>query len=163
MSYEQKFWLHQPAPHLKEHHETAPFATPAVSDTMAATPERPMRLLLIDDDRTYGQIVARTGTMQGAEVTTCATLEELSQVVGRSFDVALVDYDLGAVNGFELANYLENHLDGAIPIILISVHDSRVGRHLPRSVFSFVSKSRGPMAVLEEALRAAHSAKKGRK
>ena len=116
-----------------------------------------MRFVLIDDDPTFRAILLRAAHMHGVQVDVYESLEELGAVGLLSrYDVAIVDYDLGALNGLEIAEYLDI-LCTDTPMILVSAKDRRSNsRKWPQSIKQFIPKSMGYSYILEQAERWAH-------
>jgi DNA-binding NtrC family response regulator len=81
---------------------------------------RPSRVILIDDDRSFGLIMRQCAIQRGIELDYFESLAELGFValVGR-YDVAILDYDLGNMTGVEIGEYLAALFDG-MPMLLIS-------------------------------------------
>lgn len=67
------------------------------------------RILVVDDDPIFGKIINRSANELGANVTFCQSIREFG-VLGQNweeYDVAIIDCDLGAINGCELVEYME--------------------------------------------------------
>lgn len=113
-----------------------------------------MRFVLIDDDPTFRAILLRAAHIYGVQVDVYESLEELGAVGLLSrYDVAIVDYDLGALNGLEIAEYLDV-LCSDTPMILVSAKDRRSNaRKWPQSIKQFIPKSMGYSYILEQAER----------
>jgi DNA-binding NarL/FixJ family response regulator len=88
----------------------------------------PVRTLIIDDNASFREEMRALLTEQGLEIVGCAgsATEALRQIAELRPDVALIDIDLGADSGFELARRLSERSDQAAPtgLILISTHDA---------------------------------------
>ena len=114
------------------------------------------RYVLIDDDASFRAILLRAANMNGIQVDVFESLEELGAVGLLSrYDVAIVDYDLGSLNGLEIAEYLEL-LCRDTPMILVSAKDRRSNAsQWPRSIKQFIPKSMGYTYILEQAERCA--------
>ena len=112
------------------------------------------RLVLIDDDPVFGHIFSKTADRQGLKIDCYETVLELDYMglLGQ-YDVAVVDYDLGQVNGIEMVSYLSS-LFGDIPMILVSSCDRVPTPEKPWSanVRCFVHKSQGVAAILQAAI-----------
>ncbi len=111
----------------------------------------PPRILLVDDDEMYGKILARAASQAGIDLVYCRSLEEFGKLKDFDFDVALIDYDLGAVTGCELTVYLEHYTKSEVPVVLISQSELKRDRQWPSSIQEFILKDRGPHAALEAA------------
>ncbi len=110
------------------------------------------RMVLIDDDPSYTSILARCAAIEGIELDTFNSLSELGFVsLLRNYDVAIIDYDLGSLNGVEIAEYMSSLLNN-MPMVLISASDrSAEIAHCPCSVRAFLNKSAGFSKILDTA------------
>lgn len=112
------------------------------------------RLVLIDDDAAFCKIIASFAESRGLILDWYRSLQEMGSV-GRLSDygTAIVDYDLGPMNGVEIAEYLPAFF-GKMPMVLISGKDRREGEtnKWPASIRKFVHKDAGPDAILDEAV-----------
>jgi DNA-binding NarL/FixJ family response regulator len=81
------------------------------------------RCLLVDDNDAFLASATRLLESQGAQVVGAARSGEEAMRLARSLDpeVVLVDIDLGAESGFELAAALTETVPGAC-VVLISTH-----------------------------------------
>jgi DNA-binding NarL/FixJ family response regulator len=87
-----------------------------------------LRCLIVDDHPNFCEAARDLLEGQGVTVVECATssAEALRSVRELRPEVALVDIDLGADSGFDLARRLAEDVDGDAPrVILISTHDER--------------------------------------
>jgi len=87
-----------------------------------------LRCLIVDDTVSFSEAARDLLEGQGVTVVGCASSasEAVRSVQELRPEVALVDIDLGAESGFDLARRLAEHGDGAAPkVILISTHDER--------------------------------------
>ena len=110
------------------------------------------RFVLIDDDPVYRTILLRAATMEGFDIAVYESLMDLGSIgmLGR-YDAAIVDYDLGNINGVEIAEYL-SALFGDIPMVLVSEHSRSPGEKVwPSSIKKFIRKSEGYSHTLQEA------------
>ena len=91
--------------------------------------------------------------MEGMEIDVYESLMDLGSVglLGR-YDAAIVDYDLGTLNGIEIAEYL-SALFGDITMVLVSEHERFPDKNnaWPPSIKKFVKKSDGYAYALAEA------------
>ncbi len=119
---------------------------------LKADPARPPKMILIDDDPSYTAILARSAALEGIQLDTFHSLSELGFVsLLRNYDVAIIDYDLGALNGVEIAEYMSSLLDD-MPMVLISASDrSEEIARCPCCVRAFINKSAGFDKILEAA------------
>jgi len=87
-----------------------------------------LRCLIVDDTPSFCEAARDLLESQGVTVVGCATssAEAVRSVQELRPEVALVDIDLGADSGFDLARRLVADVDGDAPrVILISTHDER--------------------------------------
>ena len=88
-----------------------------------------LRCLIVDDNAGFREEVGGLLREQGIDVVASAAsgAEALGQVARLAPDVALVDIDLGAESGLDLARELGATGNGrpTVPVILISTHDER--------------------------------------
>ncbi|MBC7661033.1 MAG: response regulator [Chitinophagaceae bacterium] len=111
------------------------------------------KMVLIDDDPSYTSILARCAAMEGIDLDTFNSLSELGFVsLLRNYDVAIIDYDLGSLNGVEIAEYMSTLLND-MPMVLISASDrsEEMAAHCPHSVRAFLNKSAGFSKILDTA------------
>jgi DNA-binding NarL/FixJ family response regulator len=91
-------------------------------------PNVALRCLIVDDTLSFCEAARDLLEGQGVAVVGCATsgAEAVRSVRELRPEVALVDIDLGADSGFDLARRLAEDVDGDAPrVILISTHDER--------------------------------------
>lgn len=112
------------------------------------------RVLLIDDDPNFGKIMTRAAAVSGIKLQFCKSLDEFAKLQSREYDVIVLDYDLGAVTGCELARYLESMDPREIPVVLVSQTKMRGSNKWPGSIREFVHKGLGPFAILDAAFEA---------
>jgi len=87
-----------------------------------------LRCLIVDDTLSFCEAARELLESQGITVVGCASsgVEAVRSVQELRPEVALVDIDLGADSGFDLARRLAEDVDGDAPrVILISTHDER--------------------------------------
>lgn len=109
------------------------------------------RIVLIDDDPSYGNIMSTFASARGLSMDHFTDLGQMGSL-GRlsDYSVAIVDFDLGSMNGIEIAEYLPVFFNG-MPMILISGKDrvSNVMSPWPSCIKEFVHKDRGPDHILD--------------
>lgn len=111
------------------------------------------RLLVIDDDRTFGAIISACAKTRGFEPLYCSSLIDLGSFARiREFDVAVIDYFLGSMQGDEIAEYVDTFFS-EIPVIIVSSKPfgAEEVAKWPSSVRRFIAKSEGPAAIVEAA------------
>lgn len=87
-----------------------------------------LRCLIVDDNPGFSEAARELLEGQGVAVVGLAasSAEAVQSVREVRPEVALVDIDLGAESGFDLARRLAGGVDGSAPrVILISTHDHR--------------------------------------
>lgn len=76
-------------------------------NTQSAEMLKPLRILLIDDDRIQLQMTVAMLQQQGIEAVSCEHQDELiEQLCKKTFDCLLTDIQMPAINGFELLKLL---------------------------------------------------------
>lgn len=120
-----------------------------MTETMGDQP----RIVLIDDDPVYRTIIGRWAQIEGLELDVYHSLDDLGFVgLLAQYDVAIVDYDLGEINGKDVAEYMTT-LFGNKPMIMISgVDRSQEMIDCPSCVKAFMKKSAGYEKILNTAL-----------
>jgi len=112
------------------------------------------RVLLIDDDPTFGKMMIRAARAKNVPITYCKNLVEFRKIKSFDFDVFIVDFDLGEVNGSELTRYMEQFSKEEIPTILISQTNQTDSNSWAPTIREFVHKRVGPYAILDAAFEA---------
>lgn len=115
-------------------------------------PEKPRKIILIDDDSTFQKLLRQSALRMGIELATYPSLAELGSV-GRltEYDVAIIDYDLGDMTGPEIAEYTQALLSH-LPVVLISGQNRQPEQKpWPASIKDFVQKSLGHKMILKKA------------
>jgi CheY-like chemotaxis protein len=113
-------------------------------------------LLLIDDDEAFCLLVQATARARGLPFTFCAALEELPSLGALGdYDLVIVDYNLEALTGIEIAEYVDAFFAGALPLMMVSSENLENGssQRWPASIRKFVNKAFGPFAIVQRALR----------
>jgi two-component system cell cycle sensor histidine kinase/response regulator CckA len=92
-----------------------PSAISAISEPVRMEPQRPLRVLVVDDEPMMTRAVARMLKPSGHVVSVAASGEEaLDQLAEQTFDVVLSDMGMGAgMNGWELADVVRRRWPGA--------------------------------------------------
>ena len=111
-------------------------------------------VVLIDDDLTFCKLIEAFANSRGISIDCYESLQAMGSVGKLSnYAVAIVDYDLGSMNGIEIAEYLPVFFDD-MPMVLISSQKRQSDVHTPwpSSVKRFVHKDRGADAILDAAL-----------
>ena len=115
------------------------------------------RVLLVDDDPLFSEVLSALGRGKGIQLTICRSLNELAILsVSVNFDVAIVDQYLDglyeALTGTEIARLFRQ-----TPVVLVSQSSEAKIRSLnqsdwPNAIKAFVKKTDGPDAILAVAL-----------
>lgn len=112
------------------------------------------RILVIDDDPTFGRIMQHAAALKHVNLTFCTSPEEMAALQNWQFDVVVMDMDLGAVTGYELTRYLEEFTIEPIPVVLVSQSQNINTKHWPSTIREFVHKGAGPFAILDASFEA---------
>ena len=119
--------------------------------------EEKSRFVLIDDDEVFCDIMANYAKLRDIPLDFYLSLSEMGSI-GRlsQYQVAIVDFDLGQMNGVEIAEYLPVFF-GKMPLILISATEKErlSSENWPESIKAYVHKGKGPTAILDAALEVA--------
>jgi DNA-binding NarL/FixJ family response regulator len=114
----------------RNHSERNPdfYASAHAEDSFPCDPgtDVALRCLIVDDAADFCEAARDLLEGQGISVVGCATtsVEAIRSVQELRPEVALVDIDLGAESGFDLARRLADEFDGST-VILVSTHDER--------------------------------------
>jgi len=114
------------------------------------------RVLVVDDDPIFGKIIHRSASQLGVNLTYCETVTDFG-VLGDTwddYDVAIIDCDLGSLNGYQLVDFMELHTKKEIPVVLVSQTKPNKNQKWPVSVREFIHKKLGPFAILDAAFEA---------
>jgi len=125
-----------------------------IASDRVVTPKNLPRILLVDDDPTFGKIMKRAAVTKGVDLTFCASLDEFATLQNWDYDVVMMDYDLGAVTGVELTKYIEQFTKEEVPVILVSQTNQQDFKRWPGSIREFVHKRLGPYALLDATFEA---------
>jgi DNA-binding response OmpR family regulator len=84
----------------------------------------PIRLLLVDDERGYVQVLANRLTKRGMQVTKAFSGGEAIRAMrGRDFDVAVLDLKMTDMEGIEVLKILKT-MDARLEVIMLTGHGS---------------------------------------
>ena len=137
---------------------TSSFHDGVTLESIAVPSVRP-RILLIDDEPMFGAIMKKTANHLRVPLTYCQRLEDIPAIAKDKFDVVIVDYDLGAATGIEIARYIEDLTERDLPMILVSQSSRKINRRSPDSIREFVHKKLGPVAIFDAAFEAVEAAR----
>lgn len=120
---------------------------------MVSTPntEKQLKVLLVDDDRSFGYLMARVAKTMGIDLTHKVSLIELgSFAMIKNFDIAMIDFYLENLRGDEIAQYVDTFFND-IPIVIVSAHefDDKSKSKWPPTVKAFLPKVLGPSQLLK--------------
>jgi len=112
------------------------------------------RILCVDDDPTFGQIMQGLAKEHGVVLTYFTEIGALRFEQPWRFDIGLIDYHLGELTGLDVAKYLEKFL-GDLPIVIVSQDEGFKApmEGWPKSVVDVLSKRIGHLAILEKVLK----------
>jgi CheY-like chemotaxis protein len=109
------------------------------------------RILIIDDDESFLLTIDRAAKIKGSKTFCCKTLDDLNSIKVTDYDVIIMDFNFGFVNGYELINYLEDFTKEEIPVILVSETKQTDIKKWPQSIRKFVHKELGIFKILNVA------------
>ncbi|MCX6123301.1 MAG: response regulator [Proteobacteria bacterium] len=113
------------------------------------------KYLLIDDDKSFRSIVCRTAENSGILFHGVASLSELKNIkTVDTYEAVFVDYDLGNLTGFQIAELLNVTLKDK-PVVLISSTNRPYQDKLSQlpNLVGFVSKWSNPHEFLNQAMQ----------
>ena len=121
---------------------------------MVSTPntEKKLKVLLVDDDPSFGYLMARVAKSMGIDLTHKVSLIELgSFAMIKNFDIAMIDFYLENLRGDEIAQYVDTFFND-IPIVIVSAHefDDKSKSKWPPTVKAFLPKEIGPSQLLKK-------------
>jgi DNA-binding response OmpR family regulator len=86
-------------------------------------PDRPPRVLVVEDDEEIAQVLQRSLRMEGYEVRTSADGEAaLADADAFSPDLVILDLGLPKLDGIDVARSLRT--DGDVPILMLTARDA---------------------------------------
>ena len=121
-----------------------------------------IRLLLVDDEVGYIEVLSKRLTRRGFEVTTASSGAEAIRATRRwDFDVAVVDLKMEDMDGIEVLKVLKR-MDPALHVIILTGHGSeRAARDgIAQGAFDYLIKPIG-LDPLIARIRAAMSSEAG--
>lgn len=113
------------------------------------------RILVLDDDPTFGAIITRLARSRGWEASWYASLIEMGSFARiKSCDLAVIDYFLESFRGDEVAEYVDTFF-AEVPVLIVSAYpvEQELRQRWPAAIKGFVSKALGSEAILAEAER----------
>lgn len=86
------------------------------------TPDRPIQVLLIDDEVAYVQVLAKRMAKRGIEATSCYSGDEAIRILrNRDFDVAVLDIKMRYMDGLEVLKIVR-HMVPEMRVIMLTGH-----------------------------------------
>jgi len=127
-----------------------------------AIPADGVRLLLVDDEAGYLEVLSKRLTRRGFEVTTASSGEEAIRAARRwDFDVAVVDLKMEDMDGIEVLKVLKRMVPAMHVIILTGHGSERAAREgIAEGAFDYLIKPIG-LDPLIARIRAALSSDSG--
>jgi DNA-binding NtrC family response regulator len=117
------------------------------------------RMILIDDDPTYCSIMRKIAAKKNISLDIFPSIMDVAEAgseVHGAYLAAIIDFDLGQVNGLEITGYLGSLL-GDVPMILVSGTDrTEEAKRASGKIKAFINKSDGYDFILEKAEAASH-------
>lgn len=126
----------------------------SIPDQAMRSRSLPLKILLVDDDATFGKIMLRSAKLRGVDLTFCVALDEVAQYNHEKFDLALIDFNLGSVTGIEFAEYLTRYAFGALDTIIISHSPQTVSHLWPLNARRFLHKKMGHQMIWDSIFQA---------
>ncbi len=120
-----------------------------------------IRLLLVDDEVGYLEVLSKRLTHRGFKVTTASSGEEAIRALRNwEFDLAVVDLKMEDMDGIEVLKVLKR-MDPALQVIILTGHGSeRAAREgIAHGAFDYLIKPIG-LDPLIESIRAALSSER---
>ena len=121
----------------------------------ASPPHSPIHALLVDDHALFRESVARVLNAEpGLQIEHCASIREaLALLAGASFDLVLLDHDLGSERASQfLPAARQSGFDGKVLIVTAWVSDMEA-RRLIRQGVSGIFLKQGPLSELSQGIR----------
>ena len=112
----------------------------------------PKRMLIIDDDPTYGKMVVGAARSRGIEAEHYGSLLELGSFARIcEFDIAILDYYLDNFRGDEIAQYVETFFCD-MPVVIVSSHQfaDQSMECWPECIRRFIPKHHGLTALIDQ-------------
>lgn len=119
-----------------------------------------IRLLLVDDEVGYLEVLSKRITRRGLLVTTAPSGADAMQALKKAdFDVAVVDLKMGDMDGIEVLSFLKK-MDPSLSVIMLTGHGSEQAARegLAQGAFDYLTKP-CELEVLLERIQAAAGAK----
>lgn len=119
--------------------------------TITLNNEKKLKVLLVDDDPSFGYLMTQVAKSMGIDLTHKVSLIELgSFAMIKNFDIAMIDFYLENLRGDEIAQYVDTFFND-MPIVIVSAHefDDKSKSKWPPTVKAFLPKAIGPSQLLK--------------
>jgi len=114
---------------------------------------KPKNFLLIDDDPLFCNLMSTTARGLGFDLEYYHSVLEMDPLGSPSrYDLSLLDYDLGPINGLDIAHHAPQLL-GDHPVILVSAYERSkiLTDHLPYKICGYICKKNGAHSIISYA------------
>ena len=114
-----------------------------------------MRLLVIDDDPVFGELICRHGKQRGLKIDHFESLDHMGFFVKmKDYDIIIIDFKLERLNGMEVAAYIPSFFnDKKVYIISSSSLEETLSKSpLPSHINAFIHKDKGVDEILTQAI-----------
>ncbi|ADU62024.1 MAG: response regulator [Pseudodesulfovibrio sp.] len=125
---------------------------------MSDTP-RNIRLLIVDDEKGFTEVLAKRMTRRGIAATTASSGEEAVRLLrGEDFDIAILDLKLEGMDGVEILKIFRL-LDPELPVLMLTGHgsESAVKASMRLGAADYLSKPIDFEVLMAKVLRFARS------
>lgn len=121
----------------------------------SATEGRNVRLLIVDDETGFAEVLCKRMRRRGVDAASAASGDEAVQLLRRSeFDVAIVDLKLQGMNGIEILKVFRL-MAPDMPVLMLTGHGSEDARNecIKLGAAGYLSKPVDFDRLLEKAIR----------
>ena len=128
---------------------------------MSLTAEKTIRLLLVDDEQDFVNVLQKRLVKRHIQVTPAFSgVEALQRLSHDDFDVAILDLKMEGLDGIEVLKLL-NRLIPKLPIIMLTGHGSKISAQeaFANGAFDYLSKPYDFEDLLLKIREAYHSGK----
>jgi CheY-like chemotaxis protein len=112
------------------------------------------KILVIDDDPMFCYAFQRFARLRQVPVNTFDSFGDFEKERNWSYDMVIMDYDLGSLDGVEFAEYIEDTI-GYVPTLMISSTDRQqdYDSPWPEIIEGFSNKKKGLDNIFDDAIR----------